>query len=505
DDPPGTSTASGSPLAVVSGPTLTTPADAPLSRGLTVATDRPTRLTVTVTTDAGSRTVTYPDLATAHDVPVHGLAPGGVTSLAVHLEADDGAAIDPTSLEVEADPLPAGFPWIEQVAWDGERAEPGCWLVSLEVPDGTGWLAAIDPATAEVRWLYVGANFGDARQTEVGTYLGLASGAIEVDGLGAVLRRWTRGSPDEVIPIPWASLHHEVFPLADGGFASLTSRRAVSPAYPRSYDDPTPDGPADIVEDAVVGFDADGAARFDWSLADRLDPSRIGFDSLDPIAGGFDWSHANAVVPWGADGLLVSVRHQDALVALGPDGAVRWILGDPAGWGPATAPRVLTPVGAPDWAYHAHGPAVADDGTIAVFDNHPWDRTPYTAGTATGTTSRVVAYGVDEAAGTVERLWSWVPAETLASDALGNVDWLPTTGHLLADFGFLVGEGGVANSAIGRGKKSIRLIELDPADPEPIVDLRLATDAATDPAGIIAYRAVWIPSVYPPGVVEQAP
>jgi hypothetical protein len=60
------------------------------------------------------------------------------------------------------------------------------------------------------------------------------------------------------------------------------------------------------VSQDIVQFGFDGAVRSRWPLVERLDPQRIGFDSLDLLGGGYDWSHANAIVE-DPGGFVVSV------------------------------------------------------------------------------------------------------------------------------------------------------------------------------------------------------
>ena len=192
-------------------------------------------------------------------------------------------------------------------------------------------------------------------------------------------------------------------------------------------------------------------------------------------------------------GLLVSLRHQDAVIKLDSTGQLAWILGSHAGWSESFQDALLTPIGDLAWPYHQHGPRLASDGTLLIFDNGTRGYNPYEAeGAERVDESRVVAYRVDEEAGTVEQLWEYRDTLTgpLYAAALGGVDPLPQTGHVLASFGFLDAEGGVENPSAGRGTKSIRLIQVDPELPEsPPVDLRLYSLAEEEPEGWKSYRA----------------
>ncbi|MEQ1501318.1 MAG: aryl-sulfate sulfotransferase [Myxococcota bacterium] len=492
---------------VTESPSLSTPPDAPLARRLRLAVDRPARLVASLAADDGETTeVAFDAVSDAFDVPLLGFAPDRdtiVTLTVIDPDTGVGAVLDP--LLVHPDPLPPTFPTIEVLANDPDRREPGYWLLSFEVPGGTSWLAVLDPGSpgstgaCDVVWLYTGEiDWGDIRATDRGTLFGLSAGAIEMDWLGGVIGRWFPGASGEGgdVSIPWP-LHHEGYVVGDGSVLSLVASSAEVPAYPESYDDPTPTGPATVADDHVVRFStSDGEVQLDRPLSTMLDTARIGFGSLLPLVSGFDWVHANAIVPWPGGGLLLSVRHQDAMVKLSDAGDVEWILGDPAGWNRTFTDRLLTPTDGTRWMYHQHGPDVDEDGQIVVFDNRMFTRTPYTPDTGELPESRVVAYAVDAEARTVTERWSWAPAEPLLSNALGNAAWLPVTGHALADFGFLDGERGQFNAELGLGRKSVRLIELDPTDPDPVVDVRLSNPIDVASEGVTAYRVFPIGSMY---------
>lgn len=481
---------------IVGEPSLASPAEYPLSRVLTVETDVPTRLSFTIDDGVARTSVAFPTLSRQHTAPVLGMGPDRDVTVEVRVmdayERETTLALAP----FRTDPLPPDFPRIDILALDPDRVEPGWRFLPLEADDGEIWLAALRADSAEVGWLYTGPiNWGDVRVTADGTIVGLFAGAWEVDLVGTPIGRWSPvvDEPGELF-IPW-TLTHEVWPRDADTFVSLAFWATTSPSYPESYEDPTPGRPAEIQEEHVVAFDRAGNVVFDWSLAERLDPSRIGFGSLEPGSLGLDWSHANAVIPMD-DGFLVSVRHQDVLVKLDATGEVEWMLGDPLGWAGAHQDLLLTPEPGIDWAYHHHGPSLDGDGHIVVLDNHNYGHTPYGPAPAEPVETRVVAFAVDEGARTVRQAWEWKPPGGLYSAALGNATWLPRTGNVVAGFNFLDGEDGIVNQDVGRGYKSMRVFEIHPGEAEPVSDLRLWTPIDESPAGIRAYRTVPAPSLY---------
>jgi hypothetical protein len=474
---------------------------APLARELVVHTDVPTRVTVALSADGVDTAARFPGFSTRHEVPVMGARSGRTHDLTVVVEDEQGQQSGwATTFRTEAVVGPE-FPALE-VRSRSPEAECDLVLLPLQTPDGRHWLVVVDARDGEVVWWWSSPrDLGDVELTPRGTLLGLSDGILELDWLGNTVRYAhtpnVAGGPDDVV-LEQGGLNHEVSELDDGWIA-VASRSVVVPAYPKSYVDPTPRvGDTEIVSQDIVQFGFDGAVRSRWPLVERLDPQRIGFDSLDLLGGGYDWSHANAIVE-DPGGFVVSVRHQDALVALDGVGGVRWILSNPHGWATDVQGLLLSGLSDAEWPLHQHGPAFDADGNLMVFDNGNAGYTPYQPGPTRPLRSRVAAYAIDEGARTAALAWEWSPPVDLDSPALGNVALLPG-GHVFADFGFVSAEDGVDNTLAGRPLRSVRLFELEPGRAEPLLDLSIDTDVDEFPDGVKAYRAIPVPSLYPPGV-----
>ncbi|MEZ4241159.1 MAG: aryl-sulfate sulfotransferase [Myxococcota bacterium] len=477
-------------------------ADVSAAQELTVDGAVPSRLTLTLDDGEDVRVATFDALRRTRDLPLVGLRPGVRTEVTLLAEAEDGGTAT-RQWHVRTPSLPRGFPAVEVLALDPDRAWPGWTLLDLEVGDAS-WLAVLDPSAEVVWWMALDAPPSDARLRDDGALqLLLDGGVVRMDWLGRQLQR-TGAAPDPAaeawVPAPLVEVHHEASPLPDGLVVLDRAERDVD-AYPQSYGRRRL-GPAHIAESAVVRLDDDGRVLLRVPLADVLDPERIGFDSLSETAtGAEDWAHANGVIPHESDGgWVVSARHQDCVFELGPDGALRWILGTPAGWGPPWSGLRLRPVGEVTWPYHQHAPAFAPDGTLLLFDNHNDGRTPYDEPVAGDVHSRVVRYRIDEEARTVEQVAVYEDTATgpLWSMALGSAHELPN-GDVVGLFGLLEQEGGVDDEARGWGRHSARLVEWSP-EGDVVRDVRLRTDAA-DPGGVRSYRA-WpleTPWTGPPG------
>ncbi|MCB9688286.1 MAG: aryl-sulfate sulfotransferase [Alphaproteobacteria bacterium] len=475
-------------------PSLITVGDAPLSRELVVTTSRPTRLEVRMLAEGLDQTIRWPELSKRHDVALLGAMPDRVVEVDVVVTAEDGA-LEERRLAFVTEPTASPWVTVEVLHAEPERVSSGYVLLPLQTPSRVFWFGALDLATGELGWQYTGpVNFGDVRMTAEGTLIGLARGVQELSMLGEPLRRMAADPEpgEDVVPIPWSDLHHELFPLGNGAFASLTHRVVALEQMRLSYVDPTRTGPGRTVDDGIVVFDERGEVFGEWWMTDLLDPLHIGFDALDG-----EWSHGNAVIrSFSGDGLIAEARHQDTLFEVDGSGEVRWILSRPEGWRSPWSERVLQPVGEMAWPLHPHGPSVSSDGLLLAFDNGNDGASPYDTGVAAWPRSRVIAWEVDPDAMTVRTAWTWTPpGDLLFSAALGNATALPD-GHVVACFGFLDGEGDVSNEEAGRGHRSVRVMEFVPGEEQPVADVRLSLPFDRMPDGVKAYRAVPTPSLY---------
>ena len=254
--------------------------------------------------------------------------------------------------------------------------------------------------------------------------------------------------------------------------------------------------PATLAAPDVIEVARDGTVRQRWSIADAIDPSRIGWQSLQDDALGKDWAHANSVVVDPSDGgLVVSLRHQDAVIKLDRQtGALVWILSNPDGWRPPYTDRLLQGSEGTTWPYHQHAAMVTDEGHILMFDNGNFDRTTPYSGTddGEGYYSRMVEYRIDPDAGTVDEVWSHHQTSTgpLFSGTFGDADRLEGTrlgvfGRMYTDAGVskrerrarpaigAVARGGgrrhhrVGPVAVERGDRATRRVA-DPPRPAPV-------------------------------------
>lgn len=257
------------------------------------------------------------------------------------------------------------------------------------------------------------------------------------------------------LPGAYADFSHAMKPAANGHYflrvASADHRRAD-------------DTRVHTVRDVIIEVDANGNVVDEWRLFDILDPNRnIVVKSIDQgavclnvdesqsgktltaaqlakleaqhafgdIAGtgvGRNWAHVNSVDYDPADdSILISSRHQSAVIKIGRDKQVKWILAAPNGWKAGLREKVLTPVSADgkalscrigkceggfDWTWTQHTAWKIEEKStpgviwVSVFDNGD-GRAFVQPDNQDEKYSRAVIYKVDEKKGTVEQVWSY--------------------------------------------------------------------------------------------------
>lgn len=469
-----------------------------LARELTLTAPEP--VTVEVWLTGGDRPLGFAstEWSEHHAIPVVGLSTETAYQVVVDVTTADGTRVsNPLSLETRA--LPEGFPSIEVLARDPERVHPGAFLLDLnDVP--SRYLAAI--LDEELRWTWVydsPVNWGDLELDPDGTLWGLQESGdlVHLDLLGRELGRWSATGTSGAVALELPSaLHHDVS-RGDHSLLALIAEPVDVPEYPVGYATPFALAPATLHDTTVVELDWAGTLLGQWRMSELLEPRRLGWDGLLEGELGLDWAHGNAV-SWMPDGgILVSLRHQDAVVAFDRTGEVRWILGNHDGWPPAFADKLLQPTGPIEWPSHQHGAEITEAGLVVMFDNGNYDGTPYQPGAEVPPASRAVGYLVDEAAMEITEVFSYDLTSTGPefSAALGDAILLEGTGNVFSTYGLSVSEGGVLNIAMGVGATSVRLVEHAPGIAEPVLDVRLSSSLGDNPNGWTSFRGVRIPSL----------
>ncbi len=488
----------------------------PLARVVEFSTDQPAIPEITVSDGAREWTVpTADEPSTSHSVPIVGMRAGTSHTASISLQGEGGGRSSEAAVVVfETPALPTDyFPPIEVRVSDPERMEPGVTMFSVL---GWGWnppganndfglLVAVDEH-GEIIWYYeTDRLISDHRQTDRGTILYQhAHGIVEIDVVGNVLAAWGANGlvdvPDGVVPIATDLIHHQIQELPSGNLLTLGTEVRRFESYPSDYQNPEARAPGNVVSGTILEFNRDGTLAHEWKLIDILDPYRISYGSLagywnregyDHVEGGtFDWGHSNGVVHDASDdSLIVSFRHQDAVVKIGRQtGEIIWILGDPAGWGEEWQRYLLQPEGGLTWPYHTHAPGLTREGNLILFDNGNYRAQPPARRTQPADSySRAVEFAIDQEAMTVRQVWSYggPDSEYFYSAFVSDADRLPVTDNvLITDGGNLLDADGVPSNAVVPSRKVARILEVTGGE-NPVKVFEIVIDTGAPPGWAI--------------------
>ena len=335
---------------------------------------------------------------------------------------------------------------------------------------------------------------------------------------------------DRRLPAGYSDFSH-AFDNAQNGHSFL---RVASSDYRRA------DGKrVHTVRDVIIEVDTDGQVVDEFRLMDILDPyrdvvlktldqgavclnidaSKVGqtlsaedlakqdasdaFGDITGVGAGRNWAHVNSVdYDPTDDSIVISSRHQSAVVKIGRDKKVKWILAAPDGWKGELASKVLKPIdkdGKPvkcengkcegdfDWTWTQHTAwridEMSDGNTfmLSVFDNGdgrgleqpalPEDK--YTRG---------VIYKIDQKNMTVQQVWE-------VGKDLGNEYYSPVTGltKYMADKNSVVVFYSTAGLLLGPSAKAGEpshpyLTEYRWGETKPAVEMRFN--------GVFGYQAI---------------
>lgn len=489
-------------LTILSGPSFTKAANAPLAGLLQLTTDEDTRVSVSVSdgTDVWERR--FYDYATTHSVPLLGFKPGRTNEITVTVydrHHNPFTAAQPLAFITA--PLPLNFPVLTLLQSDPARMEPGYTLFNLQVHGTTYWYVTIVDSGGEVVWYNSAPSTADVRQLDNGDlFMPAATSFVEMNLLGETVNTWA-AAPGLPINV------HDGVPTGHGTILYLSDAFALVTYYPTSMTNPSaPLVTSEIRYQRVAEISATNASLLNtWSPVNVLDPRRINY--LITFGGGsWDSEHSNAVIEDPSDdSLIVSMRNQNAVIKFSrATGQLIWILGPPENWGPDWQPYLLTPVGDPFfWQYGQHAPVITPQGTLLLFDDGNYRASPFDPPVPdTNNYSRAVEYSINEQTMEVSQVWDYGRtnvAERLYVGYEGNADPLPKTGNVLVDFPAVQYVNGVPPSSYGPTATMVRLTEVThDAVPQIVFDLQISMYANTNAAyeDCSAYRGHRIPDLY---------
>jgi hypothetical protein len=444
-------TPAGTAIAFVTGPTLTENdvAEAPLAWRLQATLDHPATVTVAITDGVDSWTRGPFEVTADLDEWLFRWYPGETHTVTVTATGAAGTSTSST-LTVTAPPLPDDFPDLELVSSDPDRMEPGLTVAapSKSAHDAPQYIVAVDALGIPVWWYAAAPTIWGFEPIEGGfRYILNRDSVNDVDYRGhlyRVLAAEAEQQADET-PVSVPAFHHNVHTLPDGHLLVLSIEGREIAEFPQRERNPSLLGPAMVAGDVLLELDVDtGDVVQQWNLLDILQQQRIGYGALtegywDPFFGDgtADWSHANAIAyDESTDRIWLSLRHQDAIVAIGrTSGELEWILGDADKWQEPWRSS-LAELTSGNWQYHQHGISLGPDGDVMAFDNGN-DRAIPPKPPLDVTFSRAVQFHLDEEDHTAAQAWSYHDPRGFVVLSQGNVQYLPVTDHVLVNFGNL--------------------------------------------------------------------
>jgi len=489
-------------LTILSPPTVIGASNAPLAATLTLTTDVPSRVSVDVNDGSTPWHHDFLDFATVHSEMLVGFKAGQSNVITVTVtDLNHRSVTVATPASFMTAPLPSNLPTLTIHYSDPQKMEPGYTLFRLANNDnGAAYVTIVDDF-GNVVWYSSMTSTLDVRQLANGNlFIPLTTNFVEVNLLGQLQQSWN-------VPPGYTIDFHDGVPTDHGTILYLYDDTRQLPEYPTSSTNPNaPMAPAAVEFNRVLEISAANSVTNttllnNWSLIDMLQPTRVDYltFSIHYPALGWDSEHANAVIEDPRDhSIIVSLRHQDAVIKFTRDGNLKWILGPHENWNAQFQPYLLTPVGEPfEWNYAQHAPVVTPQGTLLLYDDGNFRASPFDSAVAdVDNYSRAVEYRINEDTMEVSQVWDYGRTNDVRifTDRVGNADWLPKTGNVLVNFGNVDFIDGSRPSPGNSFATILRILEVTHGDNSEVVfDLTAST---TGPAGAFAYRSHRIPDLY---------
>jgi arylsulfate sulfotransferase len=498
-------------LTILSGPSFTPAANAPLAGLLELTTDVDSRLSILVSDGTSVWERDFYDYATNHSVPLVGFKPNETNLIQISVyDKKRNTYTAPELLTFVTAPLPADFPTINVLTNEPSMMEPGymLFIISRSYVTNAGYITVMDHS-GNVVWYRQAPASGDSdvRQLDNGDLfleqIGSANDFVEVNLLGQIVRTWY---PPDGYPVN----PHEGLVTGHGTIMYLSDVSEVVSNFPDSDTNSSPQlKTVNIDDNPVVEMSYTNSALLNvWSPLSLMDPTRVTYLTYSQFTSsyGVDNVHANAIIDdTNDDAVLVSLRTQNAVFKFSRStGQLKWVLGPPANWGTNWQPYLLTPVGTPfDWNYGQHAPELTPQGTLLLYNDDNFRASPYDPPVADSNNySSAIEYSIDETNMEVSEVWNsaWqTNQEQLYTPYIGMVQWLPQTRNVLVTYGAVTYVNEAPPNLYAPGATMVRIIEYthDPV-PEVVFDLSFFDYGNTSSAykGYNCYRAYQIPDLY---------
>jgi hypothetical protein len=489
---------------ILSGPTFTPAASAPLAGTLQVTTDVSTRVGVQVSDGTNVWQRDFYDFSTNHSETLVGFKAGRTNLIQVTVyDQYRNSTTAPGLLTFTTAPLPANFPTRVVLQSEPSLMEPGYTLFIVENKAALAFYITMIDNSGDVVWYATAPTHFDD------DVLQLADGNLfitddsnkfyEMNLLGQIVKTW--------LPPAGTSIDiHGGVPTDHGTIIYLSDVTNSIPNFPTSTVSNAPLGTVRVVENTVMEIAyTNGALLNEWQINTQMDRTRITYLAYDFGGTLADNEHANALIEDPSDNsIIVSMRNQNAVVKfLRSTGQIKWILGAPENWDPSFQQYLFTPVGSPfAWSYGQHAPMLTTEGTLLMYDDGNYRTNPYGVTVADSNNySRSVEFSLNETNMQVSQVWdsSNADEDRLYTPNVGKAQWLPQKRNILTTYGNVTYINGVHPSSHSAAASMSRIIEYthDPI-PQVVFDLSFFDYTNTSPSyqGYFMYRATRVPDLY---------
>jgi hypothetical protein len=464
------------------------------------------------------------DARVVHDLTLLGLRPARNYTMTVTTVTDDGLVADANGpVMFSTDPLPADFPVITINTLLADQMEPTYTLMDTRKNDASAAYIVVLDGDGEVTWYFRPQGTSSTQLITDGNLLTIDEtiGLIqEIDWRGQTATRTDSQTFQEVplsfysaidqaavpdsFPVDVQNFHDDaIYSSASLSYFSSAQNTQVVPNYPLDEFDPAIVGPANVLDEPLVEFNAAGTVLGTWNLLDILQPTRIGYDGTDGLPDEpADWVHVDSVLlDTSNNSLIATLRHQDAVIGFSrATGELLWIVGTPDNW-TGFEEFLLTPTGeAFAWPFHPHAAEISGSGRLLMFDNGNRRASPFTGEPivdADVNQSRAVEYTINLADQTITQSWEWgleQSGESLYATTDGDADRLSQTGNTLITFGALCEIGGIPSDDIDICRTTGRVIEVDTETNARVFDVTVDSQPAE--TGYTVWRSERILTLY---------
>lgn len=319
-----------------------------------------------------------------------------------------------------------------------------------------GMLIAVDHCGDVVWYFNCNSRISDFNLLDNGniSYLQQDNTLVEIDWAGNVVNSWyaalrPQKKGADAIALAQQTIHHDVEILPNKNWLALGTNWVELDNY-WTNDYSSDKSRQKVMGDIIYEFTPSGDIVWQWDVFDYLNPYVAGHETFHGYwqRRGYpgvkaDWSHANAVMyDKKDDAILVNFRHLSLILKIDKKSKdIIWAFGHHTDILKDKSKFITLESG--NFPWHQHSPEITPNGTLLFFNNDNYKAfLPNTPEKVQSSYSYANEYYIDEKTMTGKEIWSSRQKDDkyIVSVAMGDVDYLPQTGNILASYGALLNQ-----------------------------------------------------------------